>query len=240
MFENYVAAITGASSGIGEATARALVAGGAKVVVGARRIDRLDSLVAELGEDNVVAVAMDVRQPADAELLVATAVDRFGHIDGVVANAGIGMYGGILDHTDDELAEMMETNVAGTVWPVRAAVRRMLPQGSGDVVIVSSVAGLDARANEAVYAATKHAQMGLSNGLDRELFRKGIRVTTLCPGGVVTEFAMTPGAGRTSKSPELADMLAADDVADAIVFTLSQPRKVRSLVYSLRGATEED
>ncbi|HEX4442080.1 MAG TPA: SDR family oxidoreductase [Galbitalea sp.] len=240
MFENYVAAITGASSGIGEATARALVARGAKVVVGARRVDRLNSLVAELGENNVAAVTMDVRRPADAELLVATAVDRFGHIDGLIANAGIGVYGGILDHTDDELAEMMETNIAGTVWPVRAAVRRMLPQGSGDVVIVSSVAGLDARANEAVYAATKHAQMGLSNGLDRELYRKGIRITTLCPGGVATEFAMKPGAGRTTKSPELADMMAAGDVAEAIVFTLSQPRTVRSLVYSLRGATEED
>ena len=240
MFEDYTAAITGASSGIGEATARLLVERGAKVVVAARRTDRLDQLVADLGEDNAVAVAMDVRRPQDAERLVNTAVERFGRLDCLVANAGIGMYGGILDHSDEELAEMLDTNVAGTVWPVRAAVRRMLPQGLGDIVIVSSVAGLSARANEAVYAATKHAQMGLSNGLDRELFRKGIRVSTFCPGGVVTEFAMLPGAGRTSASPELADMMQAKDVAAAIVSALEQPRSVRSLVYSLRGATEED
>lgn len=240
MFENYTVAITGASSGIGAAAARALVAEGARVVIAARRLERLESLVAELGEENAVAVAMDVRRPEDAELLVDTAVQKFGHLDCLISNAGIGMYGGILDHSDDELAEMLETNVAGTVWPVRSAVRRMLPRGSGDIVIVSSVAGLSARGNEAVYAATKHAQMGLSNGLDRELYRQGIRVTALCPGGVVTEFAMAPGAGRTASTPALADMMRAEDVAAAIVSVLQQPRTVRSLVYSLRGATEED
>jgi len=116
----------------------------------------------------------------------------------------------------------------------------MLPQGHGDIVIVSSVAGTSGRANEAVYAATKHAQMGLANGLDRELFRKGIRVTALQPGGVVTEFAMQPGAGRTGSSPELADMLTPEDVAEAIAFALARPRSVRTLVHRLRGATEED
>ncbi len=135
---------------------------------------------------------------------------------------------------------MLDTNVAGTVWPVRAAVRRMLPQGHGDIVIVSSVAGTSGRANEAVYAATKHAQMGLANGLDRELYRQGIRVTALQPGGVVTEFAMQQEGGRTSSSPELADMLTPEDVANAIAFVLGQPRSVRGLVYRLRGATEED
>jgi NADP-dependent 3-hydroxy acid dehydrogenase YdfG len=240
MLTDYTAAITGASSGIGAATARALVAAGARVVLGARRRERLDDLVAELGEENAVAVAMDVRKPADAELLADAAVQRFGRLDCLVANAGIGMYGGILDHSDEEIAEMLDINVAGTVWPVRAAARRMIPQGAGDIVIVSSVAGLSGRANEAAYAATKHAQMGLANGLDRELFRQGIRVTAMCPGGVVTEFAMAPGAGRTSASPELGDMMRAEDVAAAIVSVLSQPRSVRSLVYSLRGATEED
>jgi len=237
MLEGSSIAITGASSGIGAATARALASRGARVVLGARRRERLDELVAELG-DRAVAVEMDVRKPEDAERLVGAAVERFGRIDGLIANAGIGMYGGILDHSDEELEEMLDTNIAGTVWPVRSAVRRMLPQGSGDIVIVSSVAGTTGRGNEAVYAATKHSQMGLANGLDRELYTKGIRVTAMCPGGVVTEFAM--GAGRTSESPELADMLQAGDVAEAIAFVLEQPRSVRSLVYRLRGATEED
>ncbi|GAA2001262.1 SDR family NAD(P)-dependent oxidoreductase [Microbacterium ulmi] len=240
MLKDYVVAITGASAGIGAATARELAGLGARVVLGARRIDRLAELVAELGEDRALAVEMDVRNPADAERLVQAAVDRFGRLDGLVANAGIGYYGSILDHDDETLGEMLEVNVAGTVWPVRAAVRRLLPQGSGDVVIVSSVAGTTARGNEAVYAATKHAQIGLAQGLDRELFTKGIRVTAVCPGGVVTEFAMQPGGGRTSTSPQLKDMLQADDVARAIGFVLQQPRTMRTLIHRLRGATEEE
>lgn len=232
-----VVAITGASSGIGAATARYLAGAGSKVVVGARRIERLKELEAELG-DSVRAVRMDVRDPADARLLVETALDSFGKLDTLIANAGIGRYGGILDHTDEQLKEMLDTNIAGTVWPIRAAVPHLLEAGGGDIVIVSSVAGLRGRANEAVYAATKHAQVGLAGGLDRELHRRGIRVTTLCPGGVVTEFAM--GTGRTDESPELADMMQSEDVAAAIVSVLSQPRHMRSLVYSLRGTTEED
>ena len=240
MLEGYVVATTGASAGIGQATARALAQRGAKVVLGARRTDRLAELVDELGADNALAVEMDVRNPADGEKLVRAAVDTFGAINGLIANAGVGYYGSILDHSDEKLVEMIDTNIAGTVWPIRAAVKRMLPQQSGDIVIVSSVAGTTGRGNEAVYAATKHAQMGLANGLDRELHMHGIRVTAVCPGGVATEFAMQPGGGRTDNSPELADMLAAADVAEAIAFTLEQPRSVRSLIYRLRGATEEE
>jgi len=239
MLEGYAVAITGASSGIGAATAVALADRGANVVLAARRRDRVEALAGRIGE-RAAAVEFDARRPEDAERLVQATVDAFGRIDGLIANAGIGRYGGILDHTDEQLAEMLDTNVAGTVWPVRAAVRRMLPQGSGDIVIVSSVAGTSGRANEAVYAATKHAQMGLANGLDRELHRRGIRVTALCPGGVVTEFAMAEGAGRTPESPELADMLRPEDVAASIAFLIEQPRTVRGLVYRLRGATEED
>jgi 3-oxoacyl-[acyl-carrier protein] reductase len=205
-------AITGASSGIGAASARALVAAGANVVVGARRVERLEELVEELG-DAAYAVPMDVRKPADAERLVAAAVERYGALDSLVANAGIGAYGGILDLTDEHLAEIMETNVAGTVWPVRAAVRHMVERGEGDVVIVSSVAGIRGGWNEAVYAATKFAQIGLAGSMDRELREKGIRVTAICPAGVATEFAM--GAGRTPDMPQLAEFLEADDVAFA-------------------------
>jgi 3-oxoacyl-[acyl-carrier protein] reductase len=237
--DGYVAAITGASSGIGAALGRALTGRGARVVLGARRLDRVRQLADELG-DSAVAVELDVRSPEQSERFVQTAIDAFGHVDGLVANAGIGYYGGVLDHDDETLREMLDTNIAGTVWPVRAAVRRMLPRRTGDIVIISSVAGTSGRANEAVYAATKHAQMGLANGLDRELHRQGIRVTAMQPGGVVTEFAMQEGAGRTSASPELADMLRAVDVAEAVAFTLEKPRSVRSLVYRLRGATEED
>ena len=208
-------AITGASAGSGRATARALVAAGAGVAVGARRTERLEELVAELGADRLAAVPLDVREPADAARLVAAARERFGRIDGVIVNAGIGAYGGIMDLTDQQLTDMMDVNVAGTVWPIRAAVPHLVEAGRGDVVIVSSVAGLRGEHFEAVYAATKHAQMGLAGALDRELRPKGVRVSAICPGGVATEFAM--GTGRTPDMPGLADMLREEDVADAIL-----------------------
>jgi 3-oxoacyl-[acyl-carrier protein] reductase len=226
-----VVVITGATAGIGAATARQLVAKGAKVALGGRRQERLDELVAELGADNAVGVVMDVRVPADNARLVAAALEKWGRLDSVVPNAGIGMYGGVLDMTDEQLAEMMDTNYAGTVWTVRAAVPSMLAAGGGDVVIVSSVAGFRGGEDEAVYAGTKHAQVGFAGGLDRELRAKGVRVTLICPAGTATEFAV--GAGRVEDDPRFADWLTADDVAHAIVTTLEQPRSLRTAIWTL-------
>ncbi|NOY54608.1 MAG: SDR family oxidoreductase [Actinobacteria bacterium] len=233
-----VAAITGATSGVGAATARALVAQGARVAIGARRRERLDALVTELGVGNAVAVEMDVRDPEGSHRLVEAAVEEYGRLDALVASAGIGAYGGIMDLTDEQLQEMMDTNVAGTVWAIRAAVPALLEAGGGDIVTVSSVAGLRGAGDEAVYAATKFAQVGLAGGLDRELRAKGIRVSTICPGGIATEFAM--GAGRTPDMPGLADMLRAEDVAEAIVTVLRQPKTMRTLVWSMRSIHEDD
>ena len=226
-----VVAITGASAGIGQAAARLLVEEGAKVAVGARRRERLEGLEEELGADNVLPVVMDVRSPDDNRRLVAETVERFGRLDTIVPNAGIGMYGGILDNEDDALAEMMETNFAGTVWSVRAAIPVFRQAGGGDVVIVSSVAGLRGGADEAVYAGTKFAQVGLAGSLDRELREDGIRVTAICPAGVHTEFAM--GTGRTEDDPELATYLRPEDVAYAIVGVLRQPRRVRTTLWAM-------
>ncbi|NNF68925.1 MAG: SDR family oxidoreductase [Acidimicrobiia bacterium] len=230
-------AITGASAGIGAASARALVAEGANVVLGARRVERLEELGTELG-DKAAIVEMDVRAPADSKRLVDTAVERFGKLDAIVVNAGIGAYGGIMDLTDDQLATMMDTNIAGTVWPIRAAVPSFLESGEGDIVIVASVAGLRGAGDEAVYAATKFAQVGLAGGLDRELREKNIRVSTLAPGGTATEFAM--GAGRTPDMPGLKDMMNAEDVAAAVVTVLRQPRSMRTLMWSMRSIEEAD
>jgi len=232
-----VVAVTGASSGIGAATARALVAAGAQVALGARRTERLDAMVAELGE-GVLAVELDVRDPEASRRFVAATLSRFGRLDALVANAGIGAYGGIMDLDDEKLATMMDTNVAGTVWQIRAAVPHFLEEGTGDLVIVASVAGLRGAGDEAVYAATKFAQVGLAGGLDRELRAKNIRVSTICPGGTATEFAM--GAGRTPDMPGLADMMGADDVAAAVVTVLRQPKSMRTLLWSMRSIAEED
>ena len=226
-----VVAITGATSGIGRDTARLLVEAGARVAVGARRADRLDALIAELGEENAVGVQMDVRLPADNAKLIGAAMDRWGRLDSVVPNAGIGMYGGILDQSDEELSTMMDTNYAGTVFTVRAALPPMLAAGGGDIVIVSSVAGFRGGPDEAVYAGTKHAQVGLAGSLDRELREQGVRVTLICPAATATGFAV--GAGRDEDDARAGDWLRPADVAAAIVTTLRQPRSMRTSIWTL-------
>ena len=227
-----VVAITGATAGIGREVARQLVAAGARVALGGRRQERLDELVAELGEDSAVGVPMDVRIPADNARLVEAAVSTFGRLDSVVPNAGVGIYGGILDASDSDLEFMMDTNYAGTVWTIRAALPAMLATGDGgDIVIVSSVAGFRGGPDEAVYAGTKHAQVGLAGSLDRELRESGVRVTLICPAGTATEFAV--GSGRTEDDPRFADWLDAGDVAAAVVHTLQQPRTLRTAIWTL-------
>lgn len=227
-----VVAITGATSGIGRAAAEQLVELGAKVALGARNADRLAEVVSQLGADNAVAVPMDVRSVEDNQALIDAAVSKFGKLDSIVPNAGIGMYGSILDHSDDEIRRMMHTNYDGTVWTVRAGVPAMLKTtGAGDIVIVSSVAGLRGGGDEAVYAGTKFAQVGLAGALDRELREKGIRVTAVCPAGVGTEFAV--GTGRVENDPRFAEWMTADDVAHAVVSVLQQPRSVRTTLWAL-------
>jgi len=230
-----VVAITGASSGIGAATARALVDMGAKVALGARHKERFAEMLDEFG-DAATAVEMDVRDPEGSRRLVSAAIDTFGDLDVMVVNAGIGTYGGIMDNSEERLQEMMETNVNGAVWTVQAAVPHFLGKGEGDIVIIASTAGLRSGAHQVVYAATKFAQVGLASGLDQELRGKNIRVSTICPGGVETEFAM--GYGRTPDTPVLSEMMRAEDIAQAVVTVLTQPKSMRTLIWSMRGMYE--
>ena len=236
--EGTVVAITGASSGIGAAAAAALVDAGARVAVSGRRADRLAKLVSEFGDDKVVPVVGDVRDPALNDALVAAAVGKWGRLDTMVANAGIGAYGGIMDLDDALLIEMVETNYLGTVWSVRSAVKQFRAQGDGgDLVIVGSVAGFRGGADEAVYAGTKHAQVGLAGSLDRELRAEGTRVTLVCPAGTHTEFAI--GAGRTEGSAALDAYLRPEDVAHAIRVVLEQPRSVRTTVWQMWSMAQQ-
>ena len=236
--EGTVAVITGASAGIGTEIARTLVAAGGKVAITARRQERLDALVAELGEDNAVAVAGDIREPQLNADLVAAAVEKFGKVDTIVANAGIGAYGGILDLDDDTVREMIETNYLATVWTVREGVKQLRAQGQGgDVVIISSVAGFRGGEDEAIYAGTKFAQVGLGGALDRELRAEGTRVTLICPAGTATEFAL--GAGREEGSSELDSYLRPEDVAHATRVVLEQPRSVRTTVWQLWSTEQQ-
>lgn len=242
--DGQVVLVTGATSGIGAACARALAAEGARVACGGRREDRLEKLADEIGRNRVLPVRMDVRSPADARRFVTAAVGEFGRVDALVANAGMGAYGGILDHSDDTLATMIDTNVSGTVWPVRAVLPELLRDKhgadgeapGGDIIIVGSVAGLRGGGHEAVYAATKFAQIGLAGALDQELAPKGVRVTSICPAATRTEFAM--GYGRTPDMPELEDWLDADDVAGAVVTVLRQPRRMRTSLWTMWSMAE--
>ena len=168
--------ITGATSGIGRQTAYAAVAQGCKVVLNARNEAKLQEMVASLGADNAAYVAGDSSIPDVSRAVAKKAIDTFGTIDCVVPNAGIGMYGSVLDYSDDEVNRMMRTNYEGSVHIVRATLPTMLAKKAGDIVMVSSVAGFRGGGDESIYAGTKHAQVGFAGGLDRELREKGVRV----------------------------------------------------------------
>jgi NADP-dependent 3-hydroxy acid dehydrogenase YdfG len=222
-------AVIGASSGIGRATARALVVAGANVVLGARRADRLAELKAELGE-HAHPVTVDVTRPEDMAKLIAEGASQFGGVDSVVLAAGIGMYGGIEDHSDADVTKMVDINLLGTIWAVRAALPELRRRNGGDIVIIASVAGLSGGSNEAAYAATKFGQIGLATSLDRQLRLEGIRVSVLAPAGTSTEFAM--GAGRNEGDPNLRTFLQADDIALEVVTVLQQPRRMRTTLWA--------
>jgi len=236
--ENQVALITGASAGIGQATARALAAEGAKLVLTARRQDRLEQLVADakqLGAE-CISVAGDAREEATAREVVSQAKAAFGRIDILINNAGVGNYKNLVDTSADDYDQMMDSNVRTTFLFSRHVVPVMIEQRSGLVLMVSSMAGVYGFPGEAVYCATKFAQVGFAQGLDKELRPFGIKVGTICPGGVKTEFAL--GKGRTEASVKESMMLEAQDVAQAILFSCTQPAGSRIIQVQMRTMSE--
>jgi NADP-dependent 3-hydroxy acid dehydrogenase YdfG len=222
------AVITGASRGIGAAVARMLHERGANLGLASRSGD-------DLGLERAVAQACDVRDlDALTRLCDATAA-RFGAIDIVVANAGVGAYGPFLELAREHLDEMLDVNLKGTVYAIRAALPHMLGR-EGDVITLASEAGRRGLPYEAVYCASKFGQVGLTAALDHELREHGIRCTNVCPGGVATDFALEEGRGRTRDV--LAGMMTADDVAEVVVFVLERPRRFRMLETAMRPMTE--
>jgi NADP-dependent 3-hydroxy acid dehydrogenase YdfG len=219
--------VTGASSGIGEATARLLAQHRCNVVLAARREDRLNSLAAELGE-GTLAVPTDVTDPTACEELVSRAVGDFGSVDILVANAGLGLYGSIAEADPEDWRRMFEVNVLGVLYVTRAAVRHMFGRGSGDVIFVSSLAGRRVPgADGAVYAATKHALTAVAEGLRMEVHKEGIRVITIEPGLVRTEFPESsyPSAREYYAQREYSP-LEAEDIAEAVLYAVEQPPRV--------------
>ena len=224
-----VALITGASRGIGAAIARSLDKAGVRLGLASRSGD-------DLGIENAVARPCDVRVPGDLEAMVAATVDRFGGLDILVVNAGVGAYGPFLDLPDNQLEEMIDVNVKGAIYSVRAALPHLVRSEAAEIVMIASEAGRRGLPLEAVYCSSKFAQVGLTRALDHELREKGVRCTNVCPGGVATDFAM--GRGRTPDMPALDGMMAPDDVAETVMFVLTRPRNHRILEVALRPVTE--
>jgi 3-oxoacyl-[acyl-carrier protein] reductase len=220
--EGLVALVTGASSGIGSATAKTLAAQGAKVALASRR-------GSDEGIPGALARSCDVRDSAQIESLVAETVETFGRLDVLVANAGVGAYGDFLDISPEHLDEMIDVNVKGLLYTVRAGLPHLLESPAADLVVVASIAGRRAPEGEAVYAASKFAQVGFMRSLDHELYRRGVRCSTIAPGGVWTEFAMGEGRGRSPDDADLAGMMRAQEVADAVLHAVTRPRTHRVL-----------
>lgn len=235
-----VIALTGAGGGIGNATARLVLEAGAKVVAGDLQATGLTHLLEDWGPDRVAVCTGDVRDEATSEALVRTAVEAFGRLDSVVANAGVGFYGGVLDATPEQIRLMVDVNLLGTVWLARAAVRQFREQGEGgDIVIMGSVAGLlIGGGQEAVYAATKGAQINLGHALDRELRHEGVRTTVIAPAGVNTPFAAADGRFGDA-DPADGPFMQPADIAGAIAYTLSQPRRMRTELWTMWSLAEE-
>ncbi len=207
--------ITGASSGIGAATARHAAQAGYRLVLAARSVDRLQELAGELGGDErAVAVRCDVTEWDDQEALVAATLERFGRLDVAFANAGFGASRGFLADTPEHWREMVLTNVLGAAYTVRATLPA-LKESKGHILLTGSVAGRRAIPGS-LYSSTKWAITGMGESLRQDVNDTGIRVTVVEPGQVDTPFFDNPGEGR----------LQADDIARAVIFAVEQPPHV--------------
>lgn len=236
--EDKVAVVTGASRGIGRATALALAKQGAHVVITARAEDELNTLAREIGElrREALVVAADASREDDVERLFCDAHDKFGQVDILVNNAGVGKFGALASIFFEEYDWMMNTNMRATFLCTRAFLPKMLVRQEGWIVFVGSVAGLKGLPHETVYCATKHAQYGFATALDHECRDRNVKVSYIAPGGVNTYFAF--GTGRTPDDPTLNEFLDSEDVAEAVVFAVTQPPKSRVFLIGMRPMRE--
>lgn len=225
-----VVVITGASSGLGEATARFLSAQGATVVLGARRVDRLQSLADELNGSGgkALAITTDVTDYDQVKKLVEAAVQTYGRVDVIINNAGLMPSSPLERLKIDDWNRMIDVNIKGVLYGIAAALPYMKEQKAGHIINVSSVAGHKVRAGAAVYAATKHAVRALSEGLRQEVKPYNIRTTVISPGVVASELPNTVTepdiAENMRKAYEIA--IPAESFARAVAFAMSQPEDV--------------
>ena len=239
-----VAIVTGASSGLGESTALHLAARGAKVVLAARRIDRLQKLVEGIraAGGEALAVATDVAKRDDMERLAAAAVEAFGRIDVLVNNAGVMPLSPLAKLKVDEWDRTIDVNIKGVLYGIAAVLPRMQAQGSGHIVNIASIAGIKVFTPiGTVYSATKHAVRAISEGLRVESGRS-IRVTTVSPGAVESELKFNttdPDAAAGVKAFYEANQIPADAVARAVVYAVEQPADVDVNEIVVRPVSQE-
>ncbi len=246
--EGTVALVTGASSGIGEATARALAAEGASVAIAARRADRLQDLAREIAGQALVIEA-DVGSPQQAQAAVDRTASELGRLDILINNAGVMLLGPVLDAPLEEWQQMLDVNVAGLLYCAHAALPHLLSaaedsgRGIADMVNVSSVAGRVARVGSGVYNLTKHGVGAFSESLRQEVAGRRVRVSLIEPGAVATELQ---GHNR----PEIAEqikrrfadieIMRADDIADAILYMVTRPSHLAVNELLLRPSAQAD
>jgi NADP-dependent 3-hydroxy acid dehydrogenase YdfG len=246
-----VALVTGASSGIGEATAVALAAQGAAVAVAARRKDRLDSLAATIREQGgtVLVLESDVTEEAQATAVVERTVAELGRLDTLINNAGVMLLGPAVGAPLSEWQRMVELNVLGLLYCAHAALPHLLkaaedePRRVADMVNISSVAGRVARAGSGVYNLTKHGVGAFSESLRQEVTRRHVRVSLVEPGGTATELA---GHNRPEVLETIrarfndVERLQAEDIADAITYIVTRPRHVAVNELLIRPTEQEN
>lgn len=223
--EDKVIIITGASSGIGAATARAMAPLGCKLVLAARTLDRLQAIAVELG-DNAIAVQTDVTDAGDVKRMVDATVARFGCVDVMFANAGVYIPGQAAEGDPDAWANLIDINVTGVLRCAHAVLPHMIAQRSGDILVTSSISGHIDIPWEPIYSASKHAVQSFVHTLRRQVAASNIRVGSIAPGRVANELWGADMVSQIEEQVQQHASLRSEDVANAVIFMLSQPAHV--------------
>ncbi|HDF7298925.1 TPA: SDR family oxidoreductase [Staphylococcus aureus] len=214
-----VAVVTGAGSGIGEAIATLLHEEGAKVILAGRNKDKLQNVANQLAQDSVKVVPTDVTKKEEVDELIKIAQQTFGGLDIVINSAGQMLSSKITDYQVDEWDSMIDSNIKGTLYTAQAALPTMLEQSSGHLINIASISGFEVTKSSTIYSATKAAVHTITQGLEKELAKTGVKVTSISPGMVDT--AITAAYNPTDRKK-----LEPQDIAEAVLYALTQPKHV--------------
>lgn len=214
-----IAVVTGAGSGIGEAIATLLHEEGAKVVLAGRNKDKLQNVANQLAQDSVKVVPTDVTKKEEVDELIKMAQQTFGGLDIVINSAGQMLPSKITDYQVDEWDSMIDVNIKGTLYTAKAALPTMLEQSSGHLINIASISGFEVTKSSTIYSATKAAVHTITQGLEKELAKTGVKVTSISPGMVDTAITATYNPTDRKK-------LEPQDIAEAVLYALTQPKHV--------------